>query len=230
MSVVHGTAAPFPRAFSRRPCDRWGIPSSTRRTGLTGGLQPPSRARRHSAPRAPPCCGSPSPSASAGARRARAQIASAAPSLHVRPSHPCSIRSSMRSGWVATMNMRCRSCGPSRCTRPWALSGFSPTARHVHSASNPRSARPASTARNPRERSPSTFSTTTTRGEISEMIRRYSNHSPERAPSSPSPLPARDRSWQGNPPQSRSTCDTNPCRISRTSERCVAPGQCRAST
>lgn len=52
---------------------------------------------------------------------------------------------------------------------------------------------------------PGTFSMTTQDGSNSSIILANSNQSPDRSPASPRRFPAMERSWQGNPPQIRST-------------------------
>src|SRR6056297_2842158 len=57
---------------------------------------------------------------------------------------------------------------------------------------------------------PLTFSITTYFGCIDSIALANSLHSPERVPGcSPALLPARDKSWQGNPPVRMSTCSTS---------------------
>jgi len=56
---------------------------------------------------------------------------------------------------------------------------------------------------------PLTFSITTNLGFRSSIALANSDHKPERVPSfSPARLPARDKSWQGNPPVRMSTGST----------------------
>jgi hypothetical protein len=99
-----------------------------------------------------------------------------------------------------------------------------------HSASYPHEARFPRTLSSPRTRSAATFSTSTNRGCSSQMIRKYSDQRPERAPVIPSCLPALEMSWQGNPPQMRSTSERLCRPTSRTSRNRGTSGQCLART
>ena len=142
------------------------------------------------------------------------------------PGHTCSRlglswlhRSPQASGSQATMKHRQRRWG----------APTSPAPIRLHSASYPRAARSPRTRPSPRIVSAEEFSTMTNRGRNSRRILAYSAHSPDCSPSMPAPLPAGDMSWQGNPPQIRSTLARLDAPASRTSvtER-SALGQCLA--
>jgi hypothetical protein len=74
-----------------------------------------------------------------------------------------------------------------------------------HSASNPSAARSPSTTPSPREARAATFSTNTNEGRTSPTIRENSDQSPDRSPPIPTRFPALLMSWQGKPPETRST-------------------------
>ena len=96
--------------------------------------------------------------------------------------------------------------------------------------SYPAATRSAATTSSPRVTSCATFSMMTIAGRSSRTIRAMSNQSPERAPASPSPFPATEMSWQGNPAQMMSTRSSCSDPTLRTSLYLFASGQCFAST
>src|SRR5690606_11379307 len=77
---------------------------------------------------------------------------------------------------------------------------------------------------------PGTFSMRTQRGRSSATMRWNSHHNPLRSPASPARRPATLRSWQGNPPQMRSTGARFARPTFRTSSCSSTFGQCRRST
>lgn len=78
-----------------------------------------------------------------------------------------------------------------------------------HRTSYPRRAQSSRTTSNPRSTRRGEFSTKINRGRHSSAILATSFHRPERLPDlMPSPFPADEISWQGNPPV---TMSTSPC-------------------
>lgn len=65
------------------------------------------------------------------------------------------------------------------------------------------------------ERRPGTFSRRTARGRTASMMRANSKKSPDLSPASPLRFPATERSWQGKPPQRRSTRPGSPALVCR---------------
>jgi hypothetical protein len=102
-----------------------------------------------------------------------------------------------------------------------------------HVASYPTEAKSPRTTPSPREVRIGEFSTNTNRGRTSPTILAISLHNPLRSPSSPSPPPAQEMSWHGNPPDTTSTIPRHgfPSNV-RTSSQigngCKHPSSCLA--
>ena len=96
---------------------------------------------------------------------------------------------------LATIQIRSR-----LCFAPMSAADITP-----HRLSYPIAVRSARTRSSPLVTSIGLFSTNAYLGRTSPIIRAISLHIPLRSPSSPSPFPATEMSWHGNPPDTTST-------------------------
>ncbi len=136
----------------------------------------------------------PSPTRSIPGSVSHQRLPEALATCPILPRTFCFWRSWWRSVSQASTHVLSRSCGAPQLPLPITH----------HRASYRTEARLPRTLASPPRISIGEFSTKTKRGRTSHTIRNISRQRPERAPSIPAPLPASDKSWQGNPPQTMS--------------------------